>query len=446
MNLNVQKAKLYVEERLAVVPLVWDEIKTRYGATIESPVETDTGDGSGMRPHLYKISFNTKSVTVGEMVDGKWASRVEMTEKQLADMAHVCRVLDFYLPRIDESKIQRAYRRYQEAVSRLEGHKGADVAVTVSAGAVHEHDAPQTPVAAPKPAKKKLSKREMRLLPAVQELVVEDAGTAVVNGQEIPVVEFTAAETVEKVKAITPKERMLQMVLQSGLPFVESETKYGHAYECENVTITFSKTMLKIQAVVELYEHDGKIKPVYGTWLTGDYKITQIEILEEVLALVKEAVRLRAMSCLNIPEVRFSYSENNFIASRGESVHYRNKTIYIYVGYQINGYNCEHSEMKTVVSLRYNRPMLMQEKGAEKLPSEKHLLNSTQINKNAMRWSYKFYSPSNPVKLMFIECEEITYTTNKELLAEFGVKVAAEVREKEWHMVRVPLAKVPTKS
>lgn len=446
MNLNVQKAKLYVEERLAVVPLVWDEIKTRYGATIESPVETDTGDGSGMRPHLYKISFNTKSVTVGEMVDGKWASRVEMAEKQLADMAHVCRVLDFYLPRIDESKIQRAYRRYQEAVSRLEGHKGADVAVTVSAGAVHEHAAPQTPVAAPKPAKKKLSKREMRLLPAVQELVVEDAGTAVVNGHEIPVVKFTADETVEKVKALTPKERMLQMVLQSGLPFVESETKYGHAYECENITITFSKTMLKIQAVVELYEHDGKIKPVYDTWLTGDYKLAQIEILEEVLLVCKEAARLRAMPCLSVPEVQFSYSENNFITSRSESVVYRNKTLHIYVGYRVDGYNCEHSEMKNVVSLRYNKPMLAEEKGAEKLPPEKHLIHSTLITKSSMLWSSKYYNPTNPVKLMFIECEEVTYTTNKELLAEFGIKVPKEEREKEWKLVRVPLAKVPTKS
>jgi hypothetical protein len=465
MNLNIQKAKIFVEERLAIVQYagMWSEVKTRYGTSLV--YNNERWPDTKVVRRDFKVSFNTKSITIAEEFAGKWKVLHEINEKQCADWLHVKDILTNFTPALSPDETNRADRRFSEAVRGLTGSQGSDVAVTVSAGAAKAPSGIVQRVAAPKRGKK-FNPKDAPV--ELKETVIESAGTAVVEGQEIPVVKFTENELLESGDmSFTPpsyeqsvarskrenphKVTMEKMLIESGLAFEKTPTKHGVAYSFEGITITFSGTMLKVSALVEwLQGKDDKPVPFYATWVSGKYEHDQCGVIADVLAICKEVARLRTMACFNIPEIAFSHSECNFITDRKELPHYRSSTHYISINYRVEGFNHDKDDMQQVRSIRYSRNDLITQEG-QKLPknvnmSEKQLTASVTCHKLNDIWNSRYWNPKTPTKRMSIECEEVSYTTNRDLLNSFGLKIGAETREKEYHTVNVPLDRVPVKS
>lgn len=472
MNLNIQKAKIFVEERLAIVQYagMWSEVKTRYGTSLV--YTNDRWADQGILQRNFKVSFNGKSITVAEKFEGVWKLLIELNEKACNDFSHVKDVLVNFTPPLSNSEIERAARRAGEAYRALEGSTGGDVAVTVSAGAAKAPEAASEPVKAPRTPmhrgkpKGRLPKPDAskRGNPVVQkEIVIESAGTAVVEGAELPVVKISENELLEsgdmkfspanheqsvgRAKRESPhKVAMIKLVTESGIPFVAEPSKNGMAYSFENITITFSGTMLKVSVMTDCGEKTQTFqKPEYATWISGKYDQAQIEQIVTVLAIAKECARLRAMACFSMPEISFTHSESNFITDAHEPVHYRTRVTYITINYRVDGFNHDGYEHTRVKSIRYTRDEIMATDGKHKmLQTEKTLTASVSYSKSNASWGDRYYNAKAPTKRMSIECEEVSYVTNRDLLVSFGLKISNERRDKEYYTVNVPLDRVPT--
>lgn len=463
MNLNIQKAKIFVEEHLAIVQYagMWDTVKTRYGVSLV--YTNERWPNTTIVRREFKVSFNGKSITIAEKFKGVWTLLHELDEKACADWHRVIDVLINFTPALSADEVNRADRRFQEAVRGLTGSTSGDVAVIVSAGADKAPAAPQTPVAPPSPKGRSKFLAGKKSAPVERkEIVIESAGTAVVEGKELPVVKISENELLEsgdmnfspasyeqsvgRTKRESPhKIAMLKLVEESGLSFVVEPSKHGMQYAFENILITFSGTMLKVVALTEWNEgKNGRQYPTFSTWISGKYEHDQIALMVSVLAIAKECARLRAMACFSMPEVSFGHSETNFITDAHEPAHYRTRVHYISIYYRVDGFNHDKFDMVQVKSLRYSRDEILATDGKHKmLHTEKTLTAAVSYSRANENWGDRYYSAKAPTKRMSIECEEVSYTTNRELLVSLGMKVSEERREKEYYIVNVPMDRVP---
>lgn len=473
MHLNIQKAKIFVEERLAIVQYagMWSEVKTRYGTSLV--YTNDRWADQGIVRREFKVSFNGKSITIAEMFKGKWTPLRELDEKACTDLNHVTDVLVHFTPPLTNPEMERANRRTSEAYRALTGSTGGDVSLTVSAGAT------KTVNVAGEPVKPSSGKGRVRVSGAKKnapvEAAVELADTA--DGRaRFPDNILIETGTVSKTPVGLPesapvygepkcspanheqsvgrakresvhKIAMIKLVEESGIPYEVVPSKHGASYLFEGISITFSGTMLKVAALTEWNEdkHEHPF-PVFSTWISGKYELAQIEQLRVVLAIAKEAARLRTMACFNLPEVVFSHSETNFVTSEKEPPAYRSRCTYISVYYRVEGFNHDGLEMVRVKSLRYSKDELMEGVSNKGANSEKVLTSSVTYSRVSDGWNDRYYNAKNPTKRMSIKCEEVTYITNRDLLNSFGLKIRAEQRDVEVYTVNVPLDRVPVKA
>lgn len=479
MNLNIQKAKIFVEERLSIFQYagMWHTEKTRYGISLLYNNERWANDTT-VTLREFKVSFNSKSITIAEMFEGKWKQLHEIDAKACNDFNHIKNILENFTPVLTSSEAERAARRAGEAYRALTGSHSSDVAVTVSAGAATAPTAPQTPVAPPIPKGRKKS-APVKQKEAVEtgykgfgslvadkpkEIVIESAGTAVVEGKELPVVKISENELLEsgdmkfsptsyeqsvgRIKRESPhKLAMLKLVEESGLTYSKEPSKHGTSYLFEGISITFSGTMLKVAALTEWNEDKNERPyPIFSTWVSGKYEHDQIDQVKTVLAIAKETARLRAMACFNMPEVSFGHSETNFVTDIKEPHHYRTRCTYISIYYRVDGFNHDGFDMVRVKSIRYTRDEILEGISGKGGHSEKALTAAVSYSRVSDGWNDRYYCAKAPTKRMSILCEEVSYTTNRDLLVSFGLKISAERREKEFYVVNVPLDQVPVKA
>lgn len=463
MKLNIQKAKIFVEERLAIIQYAgqWSEVKTRYGVSLV--YTNDRWPDTTIIKREFKMSFNGKSITIAEKFKGVWTLLHELNEKACADWHHVKDVLTNFTPALSADEVNRADRRFQEAVRGLTGSTSGDVAVTVSAGADKAPAAPQTPVAPPSPKGRSKFLAGKKNAPVERkEIVIESAGTAVIEGKELPVVKISENELLEtgdmkfspanheqsvgRTKRESPhKITMLKMVEESGIPYEVVPSKHGTSYLFEGISITFSGTMLKVAALTEWNEDKNERPfPVFTTWISGKYEHDQIDLMKSVLGIAKEAARLREMDCFNMSEVSFGHSETNFVTAT--IMHYRQRVNYISIYYRVDGYNHDGHEMVRVKSIRYTRDEVLEGVSDKGGNSEKSLTASVTYSRANDSWGERYYKASAPTKRMSIKCEEVSYTTNRDLLVSFGLKISNERRDVEFYVVNVPLDQVPVKA